>query len=61
MVYRHKKTGKLYELLTDNFMFKENGEWRKGLILYKALYDNPDGKYFSRTVEDWNNNFEKID
>ena len=30
----HKKTGKPYGLITENFMFKDNGEWRRGLILY---------------------------
>ena len=41
-------------------MFKENGEWRKGLILYQTLYDNPDGKFFARTPEDFFENFEEI-
>ena len=57
----HKKTGKHYGLVTENFMFKENGEWRKGLILYQTLYDNPDGKFFARTPEDFFENFEEID
>ena len=57
----HKKTGKPYGLVTDNFMFKENGEWRRGLVLYQALYNNPDGKFFARTPEDFFENFEEID
>ena len=57
-LYIHKKTGKLYTLITDNFMFKDNGVWRKGLCLYKTEYDNPDGEYFARTREDFSNSFE---
>lgn len=26
--------------------------------LYEALYDNPDGKYFARTKEDFEEHFE---
>ena len=59
--YIHKKTGKPYGLVTDNFMFKENGEWRRGLVLYQTLYDNPDGKFFARTPEDFFENFEETD
>ena len=75
--YIHKKTGKEYELISDNFMLKDveweqflpSGDkckpyktykWRKGLILYKALYDNPDGPFFSRTKEDFFENFEEV-
>jgi len=57
-LYIHKKTGKPYTLITTNFMVKENGEWKKDLCLYQALYDNPDGKYFARTKEDFSNSFE---
>ena len=39
--YIHKKTGRPYRMVTDNFMIKENGEWRRGFILYETLYDNP--------------------
>ncbi len=28
--YIHKKTGKPYTVVTDNFMMKQNGEWIKG-------------------------------
>ena len=42
-------------------VFKENGKWRRGLILYQTLYDNPDGKFFARTPEDFFENFEEID
>ena len=57
----HKKTGNPYGLVTENFMFKENGEWRRELILYQTLYDNPDGKFFARILEDLFENFEEID
>ena len=57
--YVHKKSGKRYRLVTDNFMFKQNGQWLKGLVLYETLYDNPDGKYFARIKEDFEENFEK--
>lgn len=60
-VYIHKKTGKPYSLVTDNFMMKENGEWKNGLILYKAEYDNPDGEYFARTAEDFYENFIEVE
>jgi hypothetical protein len=53
----HKKTGKPYKVITDNFMFKQNGKWIKNLILYQTLYDNPDGEFFARTKEDFDENF----
>ena len=55
--YIHKKTGNRYCKVTDNFMFKENGKWKRGLVLYKTIYWNPDGEYFARTKEDFENNF----
>lgn len=58
--YIHKKTGNPYSLITDNFMFKQNGEWLRGLILYKTGYNNPDGEYFARTKEDFFTNFEEV-
>lgn len=58
--YIHKKTGRLYRMVTDNFMIKENGEWRRGFILYETLYDNPDGRFFARTPEDFYENFEEV-
>lgn len=80
MIYfRHKKTKKLYSLVSENFMFKDHevvtinpeGDicykcldvyaWRKGLVLYKAEYDNPDGPFFARTREDFYENFEPIE
>ena len=57
----HKKTGNLYKIVTDNFMFKQDGKWLKGLVLYEALYDNPDGKYFARTKEDFEEHFEIVE
>ena len=58
--YIHKKTGNPYSLVTNNFMFKDNGSWIRGLILYKTEYDNPDGEYFARRPEDFYKNFEKV-
>lgn len=52
--------GNPYSLITDNFMFKQNGEWLRGLILYKTGYNNPDGEYFARTKEDFFTNFEEV-
>ena len=57
--YIHIKTGNPYSLVTDNFMFKDNGTWRRGLILYKTEYHNPDGEYFARTKEDFYKNFKE--
>jgi len=48
-------------MVTDNFMFKENGEWRRGLILYHTEYENPDGEYFARTPEDFYANFKEVE
>lgn len=59
MVYIHKKTNNPYKLITDKFMFKQNGVWIKELCLYKALYNNPDGQYFARTRKDFFENFIK--
>lgn len=61
MRYIHKKTGNPYRIVTDKFMFKQDGKWIKNLVLYETLYDNPDGKYFARTREDFNKNFEIIE
>ena len=58
--YIHKKTGNPYSLITDNFMLKQNGEWLRGLILYKTEYNNPDGEYFARTKEDFFTNFDEV-
>lgn len=73
--YKHKKTGKEYELVSDRLLFKDsktelcsiNDEiserekyyWRKELVLYRALYECPDGPFFVRTREDFFNSFEK--
>ena len=65
-VFRHKKTGKLYSLESDDFMSREWDEeqkkyiWRTGWILYKALYPCEVGPYFSRCPEDFYANFEEI-
>ena len=56
-----QKTGNPYSLVTYNFMFKDNGEWRRGFCLYKAEYYNPDGEYFARIREDFDKNFKPID
>ena len=64
--YIHKKTGNHYHVMTDNFMFKDfnketgNLEWRRSLILYETLYNNPDGRFFARTPEDFYKNFEPV-
>jgi hypothetical protein len=59
--YIHIKTGNPYTLITDNFMFKQNGVWIRNLYLYKTDYENPDGEYFARTQEDFINNFKEMD
>lgn len=66
----------MYELVSEKFMLKDQStelffdtdyterdtyRWRKELILYKALYINPDGQYFSRLPEDFYANFEKVE
>lgn len=53
----HKRTGNHYRVVTDNLMVKEDGEWIKGFVLYETLYNNPDGRYFVRTRDDFDNNF----
>lgn len=58
--YIHKKTGKPYTVVTDNFMMKQNGKWIKGLVLYKAEYNNPEGEYFARTKGDFYANFTEV-
>ena len=57
--YIHKRTGKPYTIVTDGLMLKKDGVWISGLILYKAEYDNPDGEFFAREVNDFNENFEE--
>lgn len=85
-VYRHKKTGKLYELVQERIIFKDitdeeydtdaegrptcllkrEYEWRgrkkdnfEHLVLYKSLYNNEDGPYFVRHMEDFSKSFEQ--
>lgn len=58
--YIHKKTGKPYSIVSNNFMMKKDGKWIKDLILYKAEYNNPDGEYFARTKEDFYTNFTEV-
>ena len=59
-VFKHIKSGKLYRKLSDKFMFKENGIWKKALVLYEALYQNQDSQYFSRTKEDFEEHFVEV-
>ena len=59
-VFKHIKSGKLYRKLSDKFMFKENGIWKKALVLYEALYKNQDSQYFSRTKEDFEEHFVEV-
>lgn len=65
-LYRHKKTGKLYSLVSSDFLFKDfeesidGYEWRRGLILYKAEYNNPDGPFFARCPKDFYEQFEPV-
>lgn len=59
-VFKHIKSGKLYRKLSDKFMFKENGIWKKALVLYEALYKNPDSQHFSRTKEDFEEHFVEV-
>ena len=59
-VFKHIKSGKLYRKLSDKFMFKENGIWKKALVLYEALYKNPDSQHFSRTKEDFDEHFVEV-
>ena len=72
-IFRHKETYKEYELIQERILFKdyksiEDGNeklnWRgkdsETLVLYKALYDNPDGPFFVRHFKDFNKNFTEI-
>ena len=59
-VFKHIKSGKLYRKLSDKFMLKENGIWKKALVLYEALYQNPDNQRFSRTKEDFEEHFVEV-
>ena len=60
IVFKHIKSGKLYRKLSDKFMFKENGIWKKALELYEALYQNPNSRHFSRTKEDFEEHFIEV-
>lgn len=57
----HKKTGNLCKIVIDNFTFMEDFQWVENLVLYEALYDNPDGKYFAMTKEDFEEHFEILE
>ena len=54
-----------YRPINEDFKFKDMDtdglyKWRNGLILYEAMYDCPDGPFFSRTPEDFYSNFIKV-
>lgn len=59
-VFKHIKSGKLYRKLSDKSMFKENGIWKKALVLYEALYQNRCSQHFSRTKEDFDEYFVEV-
>ena len=59
-VFKHIKSGKLYRKLSDKFMFKENGIWKKALVLYEALYNNQGSQHFYRTKEDLEEHFVEV-
>lgn len=87
-IFRHKKTGKLYEIIQNRILFKDISneeydydvegrptcllkrefEWRgrksniygEHLVLYKALYENEDGPYFVRHIDDFGHSFEEV-
>lgn len=57
-LYKHKKTGKLYSLVSDRARFKvpETGEWIDAVI-YKPEYEN-EYRYFSREHDKFFEEFE---
>lgn len=55
--YEHIKTGKRYILVQENLCVKQDGEWNKDFVLYRALYENPEGPYFVRKRDDFFENF----
>lgn len=70
-IYKHNKTGKLYELAQKHLLCKtmegETGkaEWDRDLdnqvVLYRALYKNADGPYFVRYASDFYANFTRVE
>ena len=58
--YIHLKTGKEYIVLSDDFRLKENGVWREGLVLYKAMYKCDVDPWFSRLPEDFYKKFKRV-
>ena len=58
--YIHTKTGKPYSVVTEHAMFKLDGVWVKDLVIYQTEYENPDGKYFIRTKEDFDAHFVEV-
>jgi len=46
-IYKHSKTRNLYKV---HFIAK-NSETMKDLVVYEALYDNKESKYWARPIE----------
>lgn len=64
-LYFYPPKSTYYRLISEDFKFKDMDtdglyKWRNGLILYEAMYDCPDGPFFSRTPEDFYSNFIKV-
>ena len=57
---KHIKTGNLYDVVTKEGKMKINDEWKPSVIYIGK--DKYTGKmcYFTRELEDFNNNFEYI-
>lgn len=58
---KHIKTGNLYNIVTKEGKMKMNGEWKPSITYIGK--DKYTGKmcYFTRELEDFNNNFEYIE
>ncbi len=64
-LYFYPPKSTYYRLISEDFKFHDMDtdgryKWRNGLILYEAMYDCPDGPFFSRTPEDFYSNFIKV-
>jgi hypothetical protein len=48
-IYMHQKSGRLYRV---HFIAKDT-ETLTEHVIYEALYNNPESKYWSRPVKEW--------
>lgn len=56
-IYKHYKTGNLYKVIGIG----KHSETLEDLVIYEALYDNPESKLWCRPLEIFNGEVETVE